>query len=521
MLPRYRGAILAIVSSFVALAAASLLVGVLQGPLKVPNASSVYLVAVVAGGVLFGTWPAVVTAVLGFLFYDFLFVQPLYTFTVADPGEWLNLVLFLLVAVVIGRLTTLQTERANDADRRARESQALFAISRTLATATTVAEAAPMVLARLAAESGMDRIWFGTRTSTGERTVVDSAPDQPKPRAPIHWMLQRMPGDQPARWVRAHTGSEPGRAPKAPADALFRVKVEAESDVVGSLWAGRAVKAGLPSREETRLLALAADQLGLALRRDALVTEATAAEVARQSDALKSALLTSVSHDLRTPLSSIRAAAGSLLDPAITWSPDDQRAIARSIDTEAERLNRLVRNLLDLSRIEGGALRPDLELFELDELLEPVLARLEPVLAGRRMEVAVPSGAAAGSGRRRLPRRGRHQPARERGKVRRRRRPDPDLGAARGANGGGAHDRGQRSGSAGGRVAAPLRKVLSRASRRRGLATRHGHRPERGQGPGRGDGRQRQRQERGRGAAWRSTFGCRWHLPPRRRRERD
>ena len=390
-LPPPRRAILVIASSLAALVASSVVVAVLQGPLGVPNASSVYLVAVVVSSVLFGTWPAVATAVLAFLFYDFLFIEPLYTLTVSDPGEWINLLLFLLVAVVIGRLAALQTERANDADRRARESQALFAISRTLATASTVADAAPTVLARLASESRMDRIWFATRTTSGERTVVDSSPGLPKVRAPIHWMLQRTPGDQPARWIRAHTGNESGRSANTPAEAVFRVKVEAEGEILGSLWATRSASAGTPNREETRLLSLAADQLGLGLRRDALTAEATAAEIARQSDALKSALLTSVSHDLRTPLSSIRAAAGSLLDPAITWSPEDQRAIARSIDTEAERLNRLVRNLLDLSRIEGGALRPDLEVFELGELLEPILARLGAPLAERRLEVVVPA----------------------------------------------------------------------------------------------------------------------------------
>ena len=87
-----------------------------------------------AVGILGGTWAAVACSVAAFLLYDFLFIQPLYTFTVAEPGEWLNLVLFLLVAVAIGQLAALQAARADDAARRAREAQALFRISRTLAT---------------------------------------------------------------------------------------------------------------------------------------------------------------------------------------------------------------------------------------------------------------------------------------------------------------------------------------------------------------------------------------------------
>jgi two-component system sensor histidine kinase KdpD len=143
------------------------------------------------------------------------------------------------------------------------------------------------------------------------------------------------------------------------------------------------VAAGLPNREETRLVSLAADQLGLALRRDELTATATAAEVARQSDALKTALLTSVSHDLRTPLASIRAGAGTLMDPAIRLSAEETRETASAIDSEAERLNRLVRNLLDLSRIEGGALKPDIEVIDLDEAIEVVVGRLAPLFVGR------------------------------------------------------------------------------------------------------------------------------------------
>ena len=133
-----------------------------------------------------------------------------------------------------------------------------------------------------------------------------------------------------------------------------------------------------PDRSETRILSAAADQLGQVVRRDRLAAEATAAEVARQSDRLKTALLDSVSHDLRTPLATIRASAGSLLDPEIQWSADEQRAALRSIDAEAERLNLLVRNLLDLSRIEGGALHPELEPHDLDEIVGGTVARLRP-----------------------------------------------------------------------------------------------------------------------------------------------
>ena len=106
--------------------------------------------------------------------------------------------------------------------------------------------------------------------------------------------------------------------------------------------------------------------------------------MARRSDALKSALLDSVSHDLRTPLASIRATAGNLADPAVGWSPDGVRRAADTIDSEAQRLDRLVGSVLDLSRIESGALQPDLEVYDAAELIERAVARLRPTSASAR-----------------------------------------------------------------------------------------------------------------------------------------
>src|SRR6185369_9664823 len=137
------------------------------------------------------------------------------------------------------------------------------------------------------------------------------------------------------------------------------------------------------------LLAAAADQLGQALAHDRLEAEAQAAEIARQSDALKSALLQSVSHDLRTPLAAIRAAAGTLQPDGV--SDEDRRASAEAIDREVAYLDRMVANLLDLSRIEAGALRAERDVFELDDLTSRTLDRLAGRLAGHPLEVDVAS----------------------------------------------------------------------------------------------------------------------------------
>jgi two-component system sensor histidine kinase KdpD len=137
-------------------------------------------------------------------------------------------------------------------------------------------------------------------------------------------------------------------------------------------------------------MAAAADQVGGSLERDRLDAEATTAEIVRRSEAIKSALLDSVSHDLRTPLAAIRAAAGTLMDPAIDWPPDERRDIARSIDRDAAWLDRLVTNLLDMSRVEAGELRPDMQIHDLADLLDGVVARGGEALRTADVDIRLP-----------------------------------------------------------------------------------------------------------------------------------
>ena len=368
------------------LAAATLATAAVEAWLSVNDASAIYLMAVVLMAGRYGTREGIATSIASFLAYDFLLIEPRYTFTVHDPQEWLSLLLFLIVATVIGRLAALQAERAQEASRRAREAQSLFGISRSLATATSVREAAVEIVERLHADTDVQRVWIGVGTMPAqERVIADTAPDDARPDVPIPWVLRRQPGDRPTEWVRIHAGRRDRvrEATRAGDVDIFRVAIVADTEQFGSVWAVSPRSAERPSLASTRILSLAADQLGLALHRERLSREATEAEIARQSDALKSALLDSVSHDLRTPLSSIRALAGSLMDPAVDWSSDERRSLARAIDVEAERLSRVVRNLLDLSRIQAGAIIPDLEVYELRELVEAAVRRLD-VTAGER-----------------------------------------------------------------------------------------------------------------------------------------
>ncbi len=378
----------AVIATGTGLAIATLIVALLETLVPALSAAPVYLLAVLSVGLLAGTLPAVVTAVASFLIYDFLFVAPFYTLTINDPEEWLNLLLLLAVALVIGRLAAIQAEHAQEVAERAREAEDLFAISRSLATSRSLNEAADAVLARLLVSGALDRVWLGLGPSPAEeRVVADTARGTPLPVPAWQVVLQRTPGDEPARWTRTHVGIATGRRRDSGAASVYRIRVEIPGEQLGSLWGLRAQNERDPDRAETRILAAAADQLGQAARRDRLIADVLEAEVARRSEALMTALLDSVSHDLRTPLATIRAAAGSMLDPSVSWTEEERAESLRAIDSEADRMSRLVRNLLDLSRIEGGALHPDLEPHDLDEFLGTVLRRLA---MAKTVEVSVP-----------------------------------------------------------------------------------------------------------------------------------
>jgi two-component system, OmpR family, sensor histidine kinase KdpD len=370
-----------------AIAVATAVIAVVESA-GIEDASLVYLIAVVALGAAFGTWPALATAVAAFLAYNVLFTAPRFSLRVDDPRDWLDLLLFLFVAVAVGRLAALQRQRADEAEQRSREAGSLFALSRMLATASSTEEAVVGIARLLASDAGLERVWVTVGPTARERLVADTG-EGPTPSASVIASLHRRPGDEPAEWVRTHVPRESRAGASAAAASVehLRVRIETDGDLLGTLGATRRRTLGMPSRAETRVMALAADQIALSMRRDQMRRIATDLEVSRQGEALKTALIDSVSHDLRTPLASIRATAGGLADPAVAWTDDARRGAAGVIDAEAARLDNLVRGILDLGRIDSGSLDPNLEPHDLHSLIEPTVRRLRPTFGSRDVTV--------------------------------------------------------------------------------------------------------------------------------------
>ena len=376
-----------------ALGVTTLAVGALEGTLHIPDASATYLLAVVSIAVAFGTPAAVATAFASFLLYDFLFVSPTGALIVANAEELLNLLLLLALGVVVGQLAGMQRDRAETAVLRERQARTQYKVGRELATASSARAALPALVEILRSEVDATRTWIGLGPEvTQERVVADSGPGPPgRPAAPASYeLLQRRTGDETTTWVRVHDPRLTSAEPRDPLGVCFRTPIAAAGVPLGSVWVIRRRSVGPPGRGHTRVLAAAADQIGQALERDRLAEEATGAEIARRSEAAKTALLDSVSHDLRTPLASIRAAAGSLMDPNLSLDADARKERAASIDSEAERLNRLVTNLLDMSRIEAGDLHARLEVFPLEDLVRATVERMAGQLDGRTVSIVMP-----------------------------------------------------------------------------------------------------------------------------------
>jgi two-component system, OmpR family, sensor histidine kinase KdpD len=371
------------------LGGATILVWLLETRIGFLDASIVYVLAVVATALVSGTAGALASALAAIVLYDFLFTQPVHTLLITDPEEWLSLVLLLFVGLVVGQLTALERSRTLTAVDREHEARELFQVSRALATRTSTRVVLAEIARLLREVTGLASLWIALGPDdASERVVAESGPARPATLPGFQHVLRRTPGNEPATWVRVHVPG-PRRLRPGREGAAFRVRIEAAGEVLGSIWGLRDGNEE-PGRSATRLLSAAADQIGQALAQDSLADQAQAADLARQSDALKTALLQSVSHDLRTPLAAIRAAAGTLrpdsgLDEGGRWASTD------AIEREVEYLDRLVTNLLDLSRIEGGALRAELDVFELDDLAERTVQRLERRLAGRSVELHVPS----------------------------------------------------------------------------------------------------------------------------------
>ncbi len=338
---------------------AFLLVGVttlilysLRGGLGPPVIALLYLLPVVLSATLWGRWVAVTSALYAFIGFNYFFIPPLYTLTVHKPQDLLALFVLLLVAIVISQSISQARAGLEAANARERELTHLYDLTTSLmglrslsAIQRTIAEKTQETFRAEWVEVELD-----TLTAAGPETL-------------------RLPA------------TVPDRAP------TYRETLRAGPDRRGEIRVWRAIPL---THAEERLLRTFASQGALALERAHLVLAETRTKVLEESDRLKSALLSSVSHELRTPLATIKAAATSLQSEAVHWNSDARRDLLAAVEEETDQLNRLVGNLLDMSRIEAGALHLQRKWNALDEIAAGVLAHLRPPARQHRIEIDFP-----------------------------------------------------------------------------------------------------------------------------------
>jgi len=351
------------------------------------------LVASVAGSGAAGAAVACVAVVA----WDWFFITPVHQVTIATVRDAVALLVFLLVALLVGQLATIVRRRTSEAERRANLSNALYDLSMALIARRTPLDQLSPLTERLSAAFDLEACAVLMPDQWGHWHTISAAgrlPDELRVEQNRNVAAVALQAHEHGHECRlgAVDGTRPHRdrvlRPRAGHERARFIPLRMGDRRVGVLELLLRTAESLDVERE-HLLATFANGAAIALEQERLAREEQAAAVARESDRLKSALLSSVSHDLRTPLAGIKAAASSLLEEDVQWSDDDRRAFAAEINSEADRLTRLVSNLLDLSRIEAGVLRPTKDWEDVAALMDRVVTRLRPRLAAHPITCSV------------------------------------------------------------------------------------------------------------------------------------
>ncbi|MDN3524699.1 ATP-binding protein [Halomonas sabkhae] len=365
--PQLRELLIAGSSSLLALAAA----GLLQTWLELANLSLVFLAAVLASAALAGTRAAMLSVLLGFLFFNFFFTQPRFTLVILETEQLLTVSFFLLVAAVVGQLAGTGRRRLYALRHSREQSQRLLAYSRSLAAATDRDQVCTISL------STIER-WLHTPVA-----FLEVEPDASQPR-----IQQAIPQGtvldasalSDASWSWQHqrpSGVGTGQVDEiAPNWRMLPLISRGRSIGLVAIKLGERHTPLDPEHEA--LLESFTSQMAMALERTRLVSELESTKISEENERLRSALLSSVSHDLRTPLASIIGSASSLRDLESQLSTQDKKELLAGVLSESERLDRYIQNLLDMTRLGHGTLRIERDWVSLDDLVSAAVQRLGP-----------------------------------------------------------------------------------------------------------------------------------------------
>lgn len=376
----------------------------LRPHLNVIAVTLLFLILIVAISLFADRWTSIISSVVAFLLFDFFHILPFYTFEVAAPDHVLALFVFLGAAVITSQLVFRVRTQTQQALARGRQNEILYKLSQALIADIAVDDILRAVVERVAEVLGISTCAILMGETVAELQVRAALGPLPplgnRDHAAIaDWALvHRVPaglGTGHRKISQPHgsrsTGSIRARI-RMRGDTGIYVPIATPAHVLGLLYIGQPANERALSDDDQQMLLTFANQVALALERVRLSEEANRAEVLARSDELKSALLSAVSHDLRTPLASIKASVTGLLQPDIVWSKGDQHELLVAIDEETDRLTHLVSNMLDLTRIEAGELKPLMDWNDPEEVVRDVVRRAGGSMSDHSVVVCLPSG---------------------------------------------------------------------------------------------------------------------------------
>lgn len=350
----------------------------LQPRFGIENVDLVLLTAVVAVAVRYGLWPSLLASLAASLAYNFFFLPPVYTFTITDPTNVAAFFFFMLIAILVSNVAARVRTQADTAIGRIRTTEQLYAFSRKLAGTATLDDV-------LWASAYQIALMLKVRVvlllpEDGLLTVKSGYPPEDQldqaDLAAANWAWSN---DRPAG-----RGSDtlPG------AKRLF-LPMRTGRGPIGVIGIDNDRTGPLLTPDQRRLLDALVDQGALAIERVLLVEDMDRVKRTVESERLRSALLTSISHDLKTPLASVLGAASTMRDLAGALSDTEKRDLLATVIDESERLNRFIANLLDMTKLESGAIVPNTALHDLGEIVGSALRRASKILAAHRVALVL------------------------------------------------------------------------------------------------------------------------------------
>jgi two-component system sensor histidine kinase KdpD len=352
----------------------------LQQFLSVASISLVFLTGVLISAVRFGLFPSLFACAVSVLAYNFFFLPPIYTFTIADPENVVALFFFLIVAVIASNVAARARNQLIAARERARTNEELFGFSRKLAGIGSLDDLLWATVYQIAHMLKL-RVVVLMPSVNGIEVKAGYPPEDTLDDADL----------AAARWTWEH-----GRAAGRGADTLPGAKrlflpLKTGGGPIGVLGIDREEAGPLLTPDGRRLLDALADQAAIAIERITLAADIASARMTAETERLRAALLTSISHDLRTPLASIIGALTSLRGYGANFDQSAREELLATVQGEAERLNRFIGNLLDMTKLESGAVAVAPTLVDLGEIVGTALQRAHRLLAEHRVEIDLAS----------------------------------------------------------------------------------------------------------------------------------